>query len=1140
MAKPLTYADAVRILGGETKSLRALDVALGGTLIGTAAVGGLPATAAAGALALSLFDAKAEGIRLGHRLVGALRDKITGVSRHTRSERLQAAHAVIVVTAFFEALDDIDLPFGLKDLQLDRIEQCFIFQWEDLAYLLPGGSATTPKRKELKLPGDPANTDLSIVYVMAGTMLLRFCEGLAIWDSLSHDQRKHVTLTLGHKLRVAALARYEDLYLRLAGDFPEFAFWANLREQRSAKEETRCGLGGLADLLTPLASGQVPQPKLHTILTVNKAALGRAIAPGDDLPDGLALPKLADAYVNPAFRLSTGDRDLSLEETWAAESVRDDLQQFLAGWLTSMAATAAPLLVLGQPGVGKSLLTRMLAARLPEADFLPIRVPLRQVPADAGIQEQVEAAIRVTTGETVNWRDIARSVNGARPVILLDGLDELLQATGVNRADYLIQVAEFQAREADMGSPVAVIVTTRTAVADRCRLSPGTLAIRLEPFSDAQVGQWIETWNDTNRSYFERRGRSPLSAENVLAHRELAEQPLLLLMLALYDADPNAGEGSLAGVGQLSRAGLYERLLRRFAAREVAKHEPGLPADAQATAVEKELHRLSIAAFAMFNRGQQWVTHEELDQDLTTLLPNLSPAAGQGFHRPLSAAQTVIGRFFFIHQTRAVQDSQELRTYEFLHSTFGEYLIARLIRGLLRQAVRREALDQQDILGGMTGTRPEPELLGALLSFGVLSTRSPILNFLHETAEQQEELKSLLIRWFQHSYFGTGLPTAEYEPMRRTAVQRLARHTTNLVLLAVVMTGPVTAAKLFGKGEESIWQWQHLVDLWRAGAHGEDEWPSLSETLDIARSWSGQQRELTVFWTGSHITLPPRSVSSELNGQQEEQAIQMTSDTLDWAHNRPPGSDSHRWEAFPAHTSLDIGAGRSVNIEVFARVMNMFWTSGMPYFYIPDFGRSRSAFAIIMDIHLPFKIWKPHEQQSKMAESYDNLPDRLAAYEQFLQIARELSQYSHSLIPLTIDRFALDVNSMPPKGGANILSQIMEILSDNSMSLRDGWTCHRLAYCALALVARDRTHLALLDRILDEPELPQRSHLEAATALIEMEIDPGEAGVTAFEVVRRMTSDDLLKIQTEDPHLYHRARRAIRSDGGRYRLVWPG
>ena len=96
------------------------------------------------------------------------------------------------------------------------------------------------------------------------------------------------------------------------------------------------------------------------------------------------------------------------------------------------------------------MLTQMLAARLPADKFLVVRVVLREVTADADLQTQIEDAIRLATGESLTWPDLARSAGGALPVVLLDGFDELLQATGVSQTDYLRKAAEFQTREAGL------------------------------------------------------------------------------------------------------------------------------------------------------------------------------------------------------------------------------------------------------------------------------------------------------------------------------------------------------------------------------------------------------------------------------------------------------------------------------------------------------------------------------------------------------------------------------------------------------------------------------------------------------------------------------------------------------------------
>jgi hypothetical protein len=199
------------------------------------------------------------------------------------------------------------------------------------------------------------------------------------------------------------------------------------------------------------------------------------------------------------------------DEPWWDTPSRDDLADFLAFYLTTPQSADAPLLLLGQPGAGKSSLTRILAARLPAADFLVVRVALREVLAEAEIQDQIEQALRTTIGETVEWAALAESADGAMPLVLLDGFDELLQATGVHQSDYLRRVAAFQERKAVLGRPVAVIVTSRIAVADRAVLPPGSLAVRLESFDEPRIERWLATWNAANTGRLTVEALRPLS-----------------------------------------------------------------------------------------------------------------------------------------------------------------------------------------------------------------------------------------------------------------------------------------------------------------------------------------------------------------------------------------------------------------------------------------------------------------------------------------------------------------------------------------------------------------------------------------------------------------------------------------------------
>lgn len=98
--KALSYGDAVKLLGGKSQVVSVLSRFAGA---------GLTVLSAGGvSVALSLFELKDEVSRLGDDAVVSLRNRLTRLNRFSRSELLEAAHAVLVVSAFFAALDDLD------------------------------------------------------------------------------------------------------------------------------------------------------------------------------------------------------------------------------------------------------------------------------------------------------------------------------------------------------------------------------------------------------------------------------------------------------------------------------------------------------------------------------------------------------------------------------------------------------------------------------------------------------------------------------------------------------------------------------------------------------------------------------------------------------------------------------------------------------------------------------------------------------------------------------------------------------------------------------------------------------------------------------------------------------------------------
>ena len=873
MSSKLSYADAVKLLGGADKGIvSALNKLTGGLLLAT--------TGGGGQFLLSLFDVQGELARLNRELVGRLGDQLRGLGLLDRTERLTAAHRVIVLTGFFEAVSGIELPFTADELPLDRSAQVGVSTGEDVTSHRLGVLAGILNSSDV--PGESAGPgggttpgEIEDFYGGLSGRLLDYMAGLAAWDEVSETARSRFADRLRHQVPKAAQRRYEEYLRRLAGEFPEVAFWANRLEHAATHgqlQRLQTGLEGLGQVLDRVASGGPPDNRRQLLARRYGKMLDKPIVATGDVPEGMIIPTLAGAYVNPRYRAAevSGSAQLDQERWWDEQPARDDLQEFLIGHLTSLTATEAPLIVLGQPGSGKSVLTKVLAARLPARDYLTVRVVLREVPADTDLQSQIEYAIRAETGESLTWPALARSAEGALPVVLLDGFDELLQATGIGQTDYLEQIARFQEREAELGRPVAVVITSRTAVADRARLpSAGAVAVRLEPFTDEQVRLWLSIWNASNAAYLAGRNLLTLPAEAVLRQPALAAQPLLLLMLALYDADDNALQRHEEG---LAEAELYERLLTRFAEREIRKLARGIDAEGGQAAVEHELLRLSVAAFAMFNRGRQWVTEPELSKDLIDLLGADPGQPGTGFRDRLSPAQLVVGRFFFIHQAQAVRDGSRLTTCEFLHATFGEFLSARLIL--------RELTDLAAVAATRSRQATDDGFLRALMSFVPLTMRETITGFLADLARRLDEptsrrLRALLLAAF-HGAMGSRTEASfdRYGPDGVGAPARHAAYSANLLLLIALIGGPVTGRELFPDARFPATEWRRHAMLWRSQFTA-DGWANLAAALRLERIWHNDDREIRIsfepwtppsldsFWT---FKIPPDGEMRQLSG----------------------------------------------------------------------------------------------------------------------------------------------------------------------------------------------------------------------------------------------------------------------------------
>ncbi|MEV7198230.1 NACHT domain-containing protein [Streptomyces sp. NPDC093510] len=878
MPGALRYTDAVRLLGGNGPAFDVMDRVVGGAL--TAVTGAAPESV------LALLGADAQLARLSRSLLSDAVERVHGLGRFERTERLAAAHAVIVVAAYSDALARVPLPFDVRELAVTRTDSVRLATGDAPESHRLVAVADHLLRSQLPLPSphEPYEVTLAALYSFYVTMsghVETYVSGLAAWDRLPPAEQLETRASMREHIPHAALSRYEEMFRQLAVDFPDVGSWADRVDHRA----TRTAVRRLEEAVTQLADGQLPISRLTTLLRAGSLPYNAPLLGTEETAAGLTIPSLREAYISPDFKVAEfGATDRLSSPSWWKQEVRHGLDTFFEAFLTAPKAVEVPVVLMGHPGSGKSVLTKVLAARLPPEDFLVVRIPLRDVPADSGLQDQIEAAIRQATGEPImGWADIVRAAGTALPVVLLDGFDELLQATGVHQSDYLEKVANFQRREASLGRPLAIVVTSRTAVADRARLTTGGIAIHLESFSAPQIEQWLEVWNRTNADYFNRHGLRPLMASQALTQAALASQPLLLLMLALYDAEDNAYQQE---VGTLLSYELYERLLTRFARREVLKHEARLNDHDLKQAVEHDLLRLSVAAFGMFNRDRQWITEEELEDDLGSLLPQQAPHSA-GLRAALTRAQTIIGRFFFIHRAEAFRNDVRLQSYEFLHSTFGEFLVARLITHELQDFMTSET----ERVRRVRRPRVDDSFLYALLSFASCTGRGPVMAFLAESLRPLPpsgvaHLSRLLLQVLHESLEARPATSyASYQPSTRSAAAAPAFYYANMLVLVLTTRDELSARELFPASEDPVLAWRATVLLLESQLR-EHEWRALADRLRLERLWAGRERSFTLRM-GKHVD--------------SEQEWKLTAATRDsnpvdpfWIYSYGPGTEERQ------------------------------------------------------------------------------------------------------------------------------------------------------------------------------------------------------------------------------------------------------
>lgn len=648
-----------------------------------------------------------------------------------RVEQMEEAYGIIYFTAFFDELDR-QLPDNIrKSIDLSQREKQNLFEYSNcLERLKPSD------KREIVFPDivngyTVVDKDLEALYLSMAEKLQNFVKNLSFQDTAGEKEVRTFEKVIKN-LPNAAVKRFHDQYLTLCSSFNEFYIFTQIErgKEQNLKWEARyqeilsaamcaqnsaeAGLAGLRKIIEDMPS-QIKKEKVQEIVN----GLVKTYQKGIDQPlietksdeEKLTYPLISKAFIPQSYKLLrySGKEHLEEKETWEAIKPEQNMESFWAKYCLDPGSVENLLLILGEPGGGKSLLTKILCARMIAPNSICIRIPLRE--------QNVEDEI-----ETIVCRQIAKDGDASEPIstfkwfaeefqnnpitLLFDGYDEVMQATGGIYRSLLKRIQRFQDVCRNQHRPVRVVVTSRETLIDKADIPKKTVVMKLLEFDKTRKDQWINIWNAHNHRALAEAGIQDFSLPEGNKDTEaLSGQPLLLLMLAIYDANFETETNALKG-GQaesLDRTKLYDELLRRFIRRELQKGPRGqgcayeeVSADKRNAMVDEEMKKLGIAALGMFVREKLSLKVEELEGDLAYMKAK-AVYYGNRNTTMLKNAEAVFGSFFFIHDSRRKNgekgendqkdEDEKEAAFEFLHKTFYEFLVADLILQYLIDAV---------------------------------------------------------------------------------------------------------------------------------------------------------------------------------------------------------------------------------------------------------------------------------------------------------------------------------------------------------------------------------------------------------------------------------------------------------------------
>lgn len=767
----------------------------------------------------------------------------------TKYEHAQIAHILIVFAAYFDSIK-MYLPNEEKEIELTSKEKYLLTNVAIDKYLksLEEKAKSKPEAKvkeileyDLSLPNPIESLDryskgLKKFYELLNQEFICFFEQLSFWETLK-EEKKDAFLAVIRELPDKAKENYQKQYYELAINFNDFFVWSNIQEHENIQQSIDIGF---SDISKQIETYYEKIKDIKAIETLNKYAkkyqsyIEEPIIDTSemdyDTSGDVVFPAKKDIFIPQKFKALIYKGNLQLEnDVWNEYEERENIGKFISDALRHSKVGELPLLILGLPGAGKSLLCSMLAAKLLINEYHVIIIKLRDTIADETISQQISQQMKRDFSNACSWDDIAESGINKPVLLIFDGYDELLQASGRTYSDYIKKIAEFQKEQKGIYNIfVKCIVTSRTTLIDKAFIMDNTPVIRLSDFDEKRINAWSIIWNDYNKNFFQKNQLDFFEVDQGSKIFELAKQPLLLLMLALYDSNGNA----LKKQKNLNSTQLYYSLIREFISREKKKDHKfrSKQESEQQKIINEEVRKISIAALGMYNRKALYIRSIELQSDIDFIEQRVEDES-ELRDAELKESDKRIGSFLFIHKSKSTGLVEKERikdtAYEFLHNTFAEFLTAYFIDCEISKILKWiQVLLNQNMKNKWNLSDHRAWCL--CLAYAPLFSRPVVVEMIHEwsdsylesqgmTKEEIEETMEFLINSeIQRVISGENLfPLKEViekkgNPYKQEEIlKHLAVYSLNIVILRTI----VCASQYTFKFDSEVWN--KLVCLWK-------------------------------------------------------------------------------------------------------------------------------------------------------------------------------------------------------------------------------------------------------------------------------------------------------------------------------------